>query len=512
MLRIRIPQVLVLAISVTTAACAGPPPPVHGPTSGIEGVREISAGQTVEGTLASTDPRLEDGSHYHLYAFQGQANEEVEINLRSEEFDAYLAFGPDAGGELKVSDSDDDGAGDLNARITAVLPRSGRYLIRANSLGEGETGAYRLELVSHGEAPEPSRTEIQLGSTRPGELSASDGRTSKGSFFDEWVFEGAQDEVIRIDLTSDDFDSFVTLGTEEDGEFQSISTDDDGGDGLNSRLYTSLPAAGRYVVRATSLGAREEGAYQIGIVSEGQAGPVTREAIALEETREGELSPADARLPDGSYHDVYLYSGTAGESIQIELTSDAFDAYLQLGTEDGGNFEEIASNDDGAGDLNAKIRATLPDTREYVIRAQSLRPNQTGSYVIGVSESQPEPPASREAIGLGEVRDGALTESDPRLPSNGGRHDLWLYQGRAGETIAIDLTSEEFDTLLEFGMEHGGEFHQLDRDDDGGDGTDSRLVVTLAEDASYVIRATSFGAEQTGAYRITLSSDSEQQE
>lgn len=496
---------LLLIIGASAAACAGTAPPAYGPTTGLGDLRPIAAGETLAGSLAASDPRLEDGSHYDLYGFHGQEGEEIEVTLTSDEFDAYLALGRGAGGDLKIIASDDDGAGQLNARISTVLPRTGPYVLRANSLGHAEMGDYRIELVSHGLMPEPSRTAIRSGETLEGNLSVADARLPDGSYYDIWTLEGTANEVLRIDLVSDDFDSFLAFGTEEDGEFAPLSTDDDGGNELNSRIHAVLPATGRYTVRASSLGSKETGAYHLQLTSQGQARPASRESIRIGEARDGEISATDGLLEDGSFHDVWTFHGTAGETIRLDLSSNEFDSFLQLGTEAGGAFEELASDDDGGAGLDSRLRFILPETREYVVRAQSLRAGRTGTYSIQLRTAEPERPATREPIGLDDPRSGTLAESDSRL-DNDAHHDLWIYQGRAGERIRIDLGSDDFDTLVGFGHEEDGRFRQLDTNDDGGDGTDSRLLVTLSEDRPYVIRATSFRAGATGTYRITVSS------
>src|SRR5687767_1610339 len=104
----------------------------------------IQPGQTVNGRLAASDPTLTDGSHYHLYEYRGRAGEQVQITMRSADFDTYLAGGPLQGGELSPEDLDDDSGGGTDSRLTITLGPSGVYGIRANTLREGETGAYTL--------------------------------------------------------------------------------------------------------------------------------------------------------------------------------------------------------------------------------------------------------------------------------------------------------------------------------------------------------------------------------
>ncbi len=65
----------------------------------------------------------------------------------SEDFDAYLYF---AGPGLSQPLTDDDGAGDLNSRITVTLPEDGTYRVVASALDGGASGQFQL-VVNRGE-------------------------------------------------------------------------------------------------------------------------------------------------------------------------------------------------------------------------------------------------------------------------------------------------------------------------------------------------------------------------
>ena len=112
----------------------------------------------------------------------------------------------------------------------------------------------------------------------------------------------------------------------------------------------------------------------------------TAVAIVYGQTVAGALSSADCRLDDGSYADFYAFSGTAGQQVTINLSSDAFDSYLGLASADG---TVIAEDDDGGGGLNSRIVATLPATGTYIILANSALPNQFGGYTLSLSATNP---------------------------------------------------------------------------------------------------------------------------
>lgn len=107
----------------------------------------IEAGSAVRGELTEDDARADDDSFYDMYVYHGRAGEAVTISLSSEDFDAYLAVGRLVDGEIEVLETNDDGPAGTDSFIRLTLPDDGEYLIRANSLSAGETGAYTIRLT-----------------------------------------------------------------------------------------------------------------------------------------------------------------------------------------------------------------------------------------------------------------------------------------------------------------------------------------------------------------------------
>jgi hypothetical protein len=109
---------------------------------------------------------------------------------------------------------------------------------------------------------------------------------------------------------------------------------------------------------------------------------------------------------------------------------------------------------------------------------------------------------AQEPIVPGEVTRGSLRGGAPQTP-DGRPYDAWVFSGRRGETVIVTMESRSFDTYLYLGTLRRGSFQEIARDDDGGNGTNSRLEVRLPEDGTYVIRAAAL-RQATGAYTLTL--------
>ena len=107
-----------------------------------------------------------------------------------------------------------------------------------------------------------------------------------------------------------------------------------------------------------------------------------RVAIAYGQTMNGALQPTDRLAEDNSFYDAWTFTGRAGETVEITLESEEFDTFLVLGRMDGGRWTQLEANDDGEGTTDSRIVYTLPQDGEYVIRANSLQPGETGGYTL----------------------------------------------------------------------------------------------------------------------------------
>jgi hypothetical protein len=123
-------------------------------------VQTIACGQTVSGTLASTDCSTSNGSYADLYQFPGTSGQTVTITQRSTSFDSYLAlFDPSS---QDVAENNNGGGGN-DAQLVLQLNSSGTWEIAATSNAVAETGAYTLTLncgTTGGTAP-AAPTQLQ---------------------------------------------------------------------------------------------------------------------------------------------------------------------------------------------------------------------------------------------------------------------------------------------------------------------------------------------------------------
>ncbi len=83
----------------------------------------------------------------------------------------------------------------------------------------------------------------------------------KGGFARDYVIDLSAGDQVAIDLTSESFDTILTL-LASDGS--TVGENDDGPDGsTNSLLFTRITEAGRYIVRVRAFGATSGGDFKL---------------------------------------------------------------------------------------------------------------------------------------------------------------------------------------------------------------------------------------------------------
>ncbi|MFI8682460.1 PPC domain-containing protein [Brevundimonas diminuta] len=453
-------------------------------------------GDDIRGRLEDGDARTRgsDGYRYDDYRVNLRAGQRLEAQMTSDDFDAYLEVY--AEGSLRQSlASDDDSAGDLNARLRFTAPEAGVYIVRARTFSGIETGDYQLSLKERAAPRMPRPGRIAVGRDETGSLGANSAEDDDGKRYDAYAFRASAGERVKIDLESDDFDSFLRVGRIENGAFVQMAENDDGGSSLNARLVFTAPQAGEYLIRVTSYNGSAEGDYRLSM-EQGPPAPTAAPVTIGEETR-GRLNSDSATSDSGAPADLYRFSGRAGQRVAITMKADGFDTYLELFD---ANHNSLATDDDSAGDLNARLTHTLAEDGDYLIEARAFSSGE-GPYTLNIEEIAPPPPPS--AVAFGQTVEGELTNSDA-TDDDGRRYDAFVFSGTEGQRIQAVMRSGDFDAYLQLG-ENGEEFSEIASDDDGlGQGTDARLIFTLPVTGEYVLRARSWSRDAKGLYALEL--------
>ena len=235
--------------AATTASAAG--------GRGIRDPQSIVFNDTVAGQLSSDSDVLPDGSYFNAYIFEGRRGQQIAVEMSSRELDPYLILLSPSDDNLYLTD--DDSAGNYNARLEATLPVNGTYIIIANSFAEGQEGRYDLSLSDLG-----GDNAYQAGGyilQQTGRLSTGDEIAPDGTLFDSYMFEGQAGQLVTITLESQEFDTYLAL-VDNSGRLLAENDDSSSGD-TNSRVSSTLPTSGTYYVIVNGYSVNDQGSYTL---------------------------------------------------------------------------------------------------------------------------------------------------------------------------------------------------------------------------------------------------------
>ncbi len=385
----------------------------------------IAPGSTVSGTLTSLDAvHPERSTHYQEFTFEGRAGMVVEIIVASDELDTYaFLVGPD-GMQLAYND---DGAGNLDSRIQMTLPSTGTYIIQATTFSQSSTGPFTVSLAEYVQLPIRT-SSMAVGAQQGVQVTAQDGQCGE---------YGRRCQVLELQLDA----------------AQHVSVEvTDMTNGLTVRaldpFHSTLWEAGNYYGEDNEqfILARVPGTYSLVLMGPpGATGTLSVQGAEAGSSASpapitigpgiinGELAVGDANSAYNSgVMDLYRVEADAGQSVQVNLNSNDFDAYLRV--LDGANI--IAYNDDTNG-LNSQVR--FRPNGNTVVEVSALG-GSFGSYEL-VVELVTAAAGSPVPISVGETVQGSLGMNDN--PQVGGAvQDAWVFEGVEGQEVSIVIQSD----------------------------------------------------------------------
>ena len=384
----------------------------------------------------------------------------------------------------------------------------------------GRTLAVGVALAAALALPVRAQQQIPIGTSITGQLTQYDPVLSDQTHYKIFTFQGSAGQTVTIDLMSADFDAYLYL---KDQNGTSIAHDDDSGGGRNARIVIVLPYTGMYQIVANTVGRGEVGSFTLQLRGGGEAPQMVQQPstggaaqqIPIGTTVQGELTAGDPTMSDGSHYKMFTFMGTAGQTVQIDLMSSAFDSYLYLRNSSG---QAIAHDDDRGGNLNARIIQTLPYTGLYQILANTLRAGAYGPFTLEVQNAQAAGPVvtnlqpgqvtnmpSVNAIGMaGQI--GLNQQVQNTLISGGASWNnkpiqLYGYQCQPGQSAQIDVLSSWDNYLIVFDP-NGVE---VAHDDDSGEGLNARLRFSCPTGGQYRLGVTTGLASTTpGSYTLQV--------
>lgn len=324
-----------------------------------------------------------------------------------------------------------------------------------------------------------------------GALADGDSTLSTGEYVDSYEFEGTEGEEVVVDLVTSEFDPYLMVIAPDSSQEEN---DDYEGDRGRSLVRYTLPSTGSYRVAVTSYQSGETGAYELSIARSTGGSDGSTPVVA-----QGDLAAGDDTLSSGEYVDEHVFQGAPGEHVRVDLRSGAFDTYVMLLGP--GDFREENDDVDEVG--HSAIEAELTAAGTYRVLVTSYEPGEVGSYDLRVERTRLAAAANQrdiQSLDVDGVATGVLEDGDQQLES-GEYQDTWAIDGIAGQTLTVDLESDDFDTYLMLVSPTGD---TLDENDDTDNRRDlSRVWATLDETGRYRVVATTYAADEVGSYELS---------
>jgi hypothetical protein len=222
--------------------------------------------------------------------------------------------------------------------------------------------------------------------------------------------------------------------------------------------------------------------------------------LTLGTTANGDLSPGDCALSDGSFVDFYQISLPTAGTYLFDETSAAFDSYLVMFNATG---RLVGINDDvvPGNNVNSRIKAILP-AGTFIVGANSFDAGKTGSYTLASAASTAEVTNCEDVfVVAGTSTAQSLSSSD--CTANGILADEYLIFMQQGQSITVSMSSTAFDSYLEL---HADGSSAILASNDNIDGTtqNAQFAFTATSTGFYIIRARSVAAGATGAYTLAI--------
>jgi hypothetical protein len=209
-------------------------------------------------------------------------------------------------------------------------------------------------------------------------------------------------------------------------------------------------------------------------------------------------------LPGRRYVNYYSLRLGSEAQVTIDLESTQFDSYLYLWVD--GTGERLARDDDSGIGSDARVSTVLP-AGDYVIGVTSYAPEALGAFDLYTyaTPTHFQGCAITGTHTFGSAENATITLDACRVRP--GAANIWeevlgdvrFLRLNRNRNVRIDMEAA-FDSFLL--VMDAGTGAMVIFDDDSGTGYNARITTFLYA-GSYMIVATSYGGQRTGAYQLS---------
>ena len=433
--------------------------------------------------------------------------------------DPYLVGIHDSSGNLIENTTDDNSGADKNSGVIFDASTGGIYYIAVRS-ADGGTGTYHVNvsrgIVNDDYAADTSTT----GTVAVGGFAT--GRNENADDVDWFAVELLAGVEYRIDLRgSDTFagtlgDPYL-LGVWHGATRLEGSNDDDGGEGLDSRLSNFRPEAdGTYYIAVGNSDPLTGGSYRLSVTATSVFGVVKHTATDIEV---GDSATGD--IEQSGERDWFKIQLLAGVEYQIDIEGANFaetdttdgtlrDPYLQgIYKPNGTKIPGTEKNDGGVGYNTRFLFVPEEDGTYYIATAGNA--HYTGTFRLTVatvrSVYDDDYSANTDTTGMVAVPDSVTGNID-----YDGDRDWVAVELEANTEYRFDLKGQSsgsgtlWDPQIHGVYDKDGNEIADTSNNNSGTGADSKLIFTSGDAGTYYIAAghANTALNHTGTYTLTV--------
>lgn len=418
--------------------------------------------------LSANDEKFQGKAPIKWYAVTVKADMRLAIRAASVDFTPRIVVSTGYGEDL-VSDGS---GGSASFSYTSEAESKVKVGVTTAS---GQTGAFLIRV-----ALAPASVAIKAGDRVTSELAWDDDVLEDGYRVKWFSMPVKKGQRLAVASWADSFDPTLVVTLPGGMEIESEESAS-----LHSVARLTAPKDGELKIGVSTADEEAMGAFTLQVLAAKDA-----KAINPGDSLTGSLKDGDDMLA-GKPMDAYRLHGKAGTRYIITLASEAFDTSLYIQDSSG----RVQSNDDTSEDVtDSMISYTFTDEGDLEIRAYALDESDRGSYTISVKDAPPP-----QTIRKNQVVRGTLNAGDDVV--DGKYMDRYLYNGKSGETVSIDLKSEDIDSYL---IVMGPSGDSDENDDFEDETTDSYVSYTFTKDGILEIQATSLDEDESGDYTLVV--------
>jgi hypothetical protein len=264
-----------------------------------------------------------------------------------------------------------------------------------------------------------------------------------------------------------------------------LATNDDGGSGSNARIRQNVQAGTRYLAKVRGYDSSTTGNYgfRAYMIPPREGANSWENPLTYEPGANENVTAMDRTIQDGGDEDYFLIVPASSGRLVMETTGN-LDTYMHFYNYE--TKEELATNDDGGHDSNARIRQNVQAGTRYLAKVRGYGSSTSGNYGFRAYMIPPrEGSNSWEKPLTYEPGTDENAAAMSRSFQDDNDEDYFLIVPDRSGNMTIETTGR-MDTYMELYDYNTKE--KLDEDDDSGQSYNARIRYSVQAGTRYLVK------------------------